>query len=304
MLEPYNAINISMSRTRTRTRTNRIRNDVAKKQHGGKKKPRPTLNFRTEDDTIYFGARMEEKLNVDNHEVETIDRKAHDESREGHTNHTEEYNQKPEVEPESKVSEDDATLNSEVIDNIAAGFTHLHVLSLENEDDEEESASVSECEWEIMPEESASASASESDCECDFEWEVMSGVQSVQSFRENECMFTYKDAVQVQMQTNQNSPSPGSFPKVNTFHKVTNIKIPPLASRTFPTTTTKAVEEKEDGYNAKFDAYFEYDGFKGGRGGKSFKKQNRNSCITTKKGWYTGSRFGQCKKGRGGKPFR
>eukprot|EP01083_Nonionella_stella_P083185 229859_1 len=255
------------------------------KHNTGKKKARPTLNFHAEDDTIHYDARMKNELNVDSQELETIDRNAHDESEtsaEGDTTciHTEEYNQETGVEPDNYVSEGDAPSSDyQVIDNIAEGFVHLHVFS--PEDEQEESTSASE-----------------------YDWEIMSGVQSVQSYRENECMFTYKDAVQVQMQTNQNSPSPGSFPKVNTFHKVTNIKIPPLASRTFPTTTTKAVEEKEDGYNAKFDAYFEYDGFKGGRGGKSFKKQNRNSCITTKKGWYTGSRFGQCKKGRGGKPFR
>uniref|UniRef100_A0A7S3PW66 Uncharacterized protein n=1 Tax=Chaetoceros debilis TaxID=122233 RepID=A0A7S3PW66_9STRA len=281
MFEPYNAISMS--------RTNRIQNDVAEilVQHAGREKPRPTLNFHTTDDTIHYDARMEHELNVDSQEMETIDRNAHDESEasaNGDTNHTKECNQETEVGPESYASEDYATFDSQVIDDIAEGFTHLHVFSLE--DEEEESTSASECEW---------------------EWEITSGVQSVQSYRENECMFTYKDAVQVQIQTNRrtnrNPPSTVSFLKVNTFHKTTAIKSPPLA-RTFPTTTTKVLEEKEDGDNVEFDGYFEYDAYKGGRGGKSFKMQKRKSCITHTKRWHIESRYGVCKRSRGGIPFR
>eukprot|EP01083_Nonionella_stella_P100956 285514_1 len=257
------------------------------KHNTGKKKARPTLNFHAEDDTIHYDARMKNELNVDSQELETIDRNAHDESEtsaEDDTTciHTEEYNQETGVEPENYVSEGDAPSSDyQVIDNIAEGFVHLHVFS--PEDEQEESASASECDWEIM-----------------------SGVQSVQSYRENECMFTYKDAVQVQMQTNGNPASTVSFAKVNLFHKITPaIQSPPLA-RTFPTTTTKVlpVEEKEDGDNVEFDAFFEYDGYKGGRGRNSFQKQKSNSCNTLTKRWYIKSRYGECKRGRGGKPFR
>jgi len=240
MLEPYNAI-IS--------RTNRIQNDVENMANHArkKKKKRPKLNYHTKDDTIHYDAIQNVLQQVDCQELENIGRKAYDESEtsgEGDVNCNEQNNQGTQVGTESYASEDDATFDSQVIDNIAEGFTYLFSL-----EDEEESAS----EWDIL---------SEPQCE----WEIMSDVRSVQSFGENECMFTYKDAVQMQM----NSASALSSPsKVNIFYKT--IESPPLA-RTCPISTTKVTDEDKDHEdNAEFDAYFEYDAYKGGRGGKPFR---------------------------------
>lgn len=253
IIEPYNAI-IS--------RTNRIQNDVENIIKHTRKKQRPKLNFHTKDDTIQYDAISNLSLQANSQEAGTTDRRVYDgseTSEESDTNNNHKNNRGTQIGTDSYDSEDDVTFDSQVIDNIAEGFTYIFSL-----EDEDESAS----EWDII---------SEPVCE----WEVMSDVQSVHSYGENEFIFTYKDAVQVLT----NSASVPSTPsKVNMLH---NAMESPSFPRTYPTpisatkvTSEEKDEEKHDEDNAEFDAYFEYDAYKGGRGGKSFRRKRISNSKT------------------------
>jgi len=254
-------------------RTNRIQNDVARliklNDTARKTKPRPTLNFHcTEDESTIFDyymydQRLENDLQLDRQEqMETsiVDQKGYDGSEtsavEGDdANDTEKYDQDAqELGSESYASEDDASsFDSQAsIGNKTEGFTHVHTFSLEDD----EVKDISSSEW---------------------EWEVMSGVESVKSYGGNELMFTYKDALQVQVQANRNLSSAVLFPKGNAYHKTTPFQSSPLPG-TIPTATTSTMlEEKEDEFNAEFDAYFEYEAYKGGRGRNWMLKEKRKT---------------------------